>query len=157
MKNPYLHLAGRFAAKESYLKALGRDSPGGDRSIFQEIEVIPTASGRPEISVRGWAEKIAKKRKIRPVQRLHFPYIPLRGGNGDPGRKLMREEGFDRCGTYSLTNHGMEGRREDQGHQECGHDRGFSRVPFSEESCHARGPADRGLRSAHRMAGGCLF
>jgi holo-[acyl-carrier protein] synthase len=65
MKNPYPHLAGRFAAKESYLKALGTGISGpGIDSIFQEIEVIPTASGKPEIAVRGWAEKIAKKRKI---------------------------------------------------------------------------------------------
>ncbi len=65
MKNPYLHLAGRFAAKESYLKALGAGISGpGIDAIFQEIEVIPTASGKPEISVRGWAEKMAKKRKV---------------------------------------------------------------------------------------------
>ena len=65
-KDPYLHLAGRFAAKESYLKALGTGISGpGIDSIFHEIEVIPTASGKPEITVRGWAEKLAKKRKIR--------------------------------------------------------------------------------------------
>ena len=64
-KDPYLHLAGRFAAKESYIKALGTGISGqGIDSIFQEIEVVPTASGRPEISVKGWAEKIARKRKI---------------------------------------------------------------------------------------------
>jgi holo-[acyl-carrier protein] synthase len=65
MKSPYLHLAGRFAAKESYMKALGTGISGpGIDSIFQEIEVVPASSGKPEISVRGWAEKIAKKRKI---------------------------------------------------------------------------------------------
>jgi holo-[acyl-carrier protein] synthase len=65
-KNPYLHLAGRFAAKESYLKALGTGMSGqGIDAIFQEIEVIPATSGKPEIVVRGWAEKIARKRKIR--------------------------------------------------------------------------------------------
>ena len=65
MKDPYPHLAGRFAAKESYLKALGAGISGsGIDSIFQEIEVIRTASGKPEVSVSGWAEKIAKKRKI---------------------------------------------------------------------------------------------
>lgn len=66
MKDPYLHFAGRFAAKESYLKALGTGLSGaGIDHVFQEIEVIPTASGRPEIKVSGWAEKMAKKRKIR--------------------------------------------------------------------------------------------
>jgi len=65
MKDPYPHLAGRFAAKESYLKALGTGISGsGIDSIFQNIEVISTASGRPEVSVSGWAEKMAKKRKI---------------------------------------------------------------------------------------------
>ncbi len=65
MKNPYPHFAGRFAAKEAYLKALGtRISGSGIDSIFQDIEVISTASGKPEVSVSGWAEKIAKKRKI---------------------------------------------------------------------------------------------
>ena len=65
MKDPYPHLAGRFAAKESYLKALGTGMSGsGIDSIFQEIEVIPAVSGKPGISVRGWAEKIAKRKKI---------------------------------------------------------------------------------------------
>ena len=64
-KDPLVHFAGRFAAKESYAKALGTgfSGPGVDH-MFQEIEVIPTASGRPEISVSGWAAKIAKKKKI---------------------------------------------------------------------------------------------
>jgi holo-[acyl-carrier protein] synthase len=65
MRDPYPHLAGRFAAKESYLKALGTGiTASGIDSIFQEIEVIPAASGKPGILVRGWAEKIAKKKKI---------------------------------------------------------------------------------------------
>ncbi len=65
MKDPYPHLAGRFAAKESYLKALGTGiAASGIDSMFQEIEVIPAASGKPGISVRGWAEKIAKRKKI---------------------------------------------------------------------------------------------
>jgi len=65
MKDPYPHLAGRFAAKESYLKALGTGISGpGINSIFQEIEVIPAASGKPEVSVSGWAEKIAKRKRI---------------------------------------------------------------------------------------------
>jgi holo-[acyl-carrier protein] synthase len=80
MKNPFLHLAGRFAAKESYLKALGTGISGpGIDSIFQEIEVIPASSGKPEISVRGWAEKIAKKRKISQcsVSISHTPHYAV--------------------------------------------------------------------------------
>ncbi len=64
-KKPYMHFAGRFAAKESCLKALGTGFSGsGIDHIFQEIEVIPDASGKPQLSVSGWAEKISKKRRI---------------------------------------------------------------------------------------------
>ena len=64
-KDPGLHFAGRFAAKESYLKALGTGFPGaGIDHIFQEIEVAPATSGRPEISVKGWAARLAKNKKI---------------------------------------------------------------------------------------------
>ncbi len=64
MKDPVLHFAGRFAAKESYVKALGTGFSGGIDALFQEIEVVRTASGKPEISVSGWAEKIAQRKKI---------------------------------------------------------------------------------------------
>jgi holo-[acyl-carrier protein] synthase len=66
MKDPAIHFAGRFAAKESYVKALGTGFSGtGIDYLFQEIEVISSPSGKPEISVSGWAAKMAKKRKIR--------------------------------------------------------------------------------------------
>jgi holo-[acyl-carrier protein] synthase len=65
-RDPTLHFAGRFAAKESFLKALGTGISGqGIDHAFQEIEVLPAASGKPRISVSGWAAKIAKKKKIR--------------------------------------------------------------------------------------------
>jgi len=65
MKKPYIHFAGRFAAKESCLKALGTGLSGiGIDHIFQEIEVVPDASGKPHISVSGWAEKISKLRRV---------------------------------------------------------------------------------------------
>jgi holo-[acyl-carrier protein] synthase len=64
-KDPLVHFAGRFAAKESYAKALGTgfSGPGVDH-MFQEIEVVTAPSGKPEISVSGWVAKIAKKKKI---------------------------------------------------------------------------------------------
>ena len=66
MKYPAIHFAGRFAAKESYVKALGTGFSGtGIDPLFQEIEVTSSPSGKPEISVRGWAAKMTKKRKIR--------------------------------------------------------------------------------------------
>lgn len=64
-KNQYIHLAGRFAAKEACLKALGTGMSGsGIDHIFREIEVIPDASGKPRLSLSGWAAKISKKKKI---------------------------------------------------------------------------------------------
>ncbi len=65
MKDPSLHFAGRFAAKEAFLKALGRGVFGsGIDHIFQEIEVIQHVSGKPMLSINGWAAKISKKRRI---------------------------------------------------------------------------------------------
>jgi len=65
-RDPSPHLAGRFAAKESYLKALGAGLRGtGIDHVFQEIEVRSANSGRPEIVLHGWAAKMAERRKIR--------------------------------------------------------------------------------------------
>jgi holo-[acyl-carrier protein] synthase len=65
MKESCRHFAGRFAAKESYLKALGTGLSGsGIDHVLREIEVVPKASGKPQISVSGWARKITKKKKI---------------------------------------------------------------------------------------------
>ena len=64
-KDPYMHFAGRFAAKEAFLKAVGRGITGpGTDHIFQEIEIIPESSGKPVLSVTGWAEKISNRKKI---------------------------------------------------------------------------------------------
>ena len=65
-KDPPMHFAGRFAAKESYLKAVGTGFHGtGIDHVFQEIEIRSTGSGRPEITIQGWAAKMAARRKIR--------------------------------------------------------------------------------------------
>ena len=64
-KDPYQHFAGRFAAKEACMKALGIGLSGtGIDHTFQEIETLPHSSGKPQLSVNGWAEKISKKRHI---------------------------------------------------------------------------------------------
>lgn len=64
-RDPYIHFAGRFAVKEAFLKALGRGVYGSSIDhIFQEIEVIQHVSGKPMLSISGWAAKISKKRKI---------------------------------------------------------------------------------------------
>ena len=64
-KDPYVHFAGRFAAKEASLKALGIGMSGiGIDNTLKEIEVLNGASGKPELSLSGWTEKLSKKRKI---------------------------------------------------------------------------------------------
>lgn len=63
--DPYVHLAGRFAAKEACLKALGTGLSGsGIDGALREIEVTSEKSGRPVLSVSGWTEKIGRRRKI---------------------------------------------------------------------------------------------
>lgn len=64
-KDPVVHFAGRFAAKEAGLKALGIGMSGaGIDNTLKEIEVVNTPSGRPDLVFHGWAEKIGAKRKI---------------------------------------------------------------------------------------------
>jgi holo-[acyl-carrier protein] synthase len=67
-REPYVHFGGRFAAKEALLKALGVGLSGsGIDAALQEIEVVPLRSGRPEILMRGWVEKICGKRRIEEI------------------------------------------------------------------------------------------
>lgn len=50
-RDPYLHLAGRFAVKEATLKALGT---GWSRGVaWKEIETTNAPSGRPRVTVSG--------------------------------------------------------------------------------------------------------
>ena len=49
-KGKYQSYAGRFAAKEAVMKALG--SGWGSRVTWQEIEVLPALGGRPEVSLK---------------------------------------------------------------------------------------------------------
>ncbi len=64
-RNHYQHFAGRFAAKEACLKALGRGlSAGGIDHSLQEIEVVNLASGRPEMTLKGWVSGTCKKKGI---------------------------------------------------------------------------------------------
>ena len=49
--NKYEHYAGRFAAKEAFLKALGSGWAAGIH--FTEIEITHTSTGKPEIILSG--------------------------------------------------------------------------------------------------------
>lgn len=64
-RDPCVHLAGRFAAKEACLKALGTGISGeGIDGSLREIEVTPAKSGAPVLSLSGWIEKIGRRRKV---------------------------------------------------------------------------------------------
>ena len=59
------HFAGRWAAKEAVLKALGT---GWRRGIsWRDVEIRNDASGQPRIAVRGEAKEIAKKLRLTDV------------------------------------------------------------------------------------------
>jgi holo-[acyl-carrier protein] synthase len=52
---PYEHYAARFAAKEAFLKALGRGWDSG--LLFHEIEIVNDSIGKPGIIISGETEK----------------------------------------------------------------------------------------------------
>lgn len=61
---PHRHLAGRFAAKEAVMKALGT---GWDKGVgWRDIEVVnaPLANGRPCVALRSKAAEVAAGREI---------------------------------------------------------------------------------------------
>jgi len=63
--DPYVHLAGRFAAKEAFLKALGTGLSGrGIDGALLEVEIVAEKSGRPALRLSGWTEKIKRRKKV---------------------------------------------------------------------------------------------
>jgi holo-[acyl-carrier protein] synthase len=58
-KNPAERLAARFAAKEAAFKALGTGWSEGLRWV--DVEITHSASGKPELILRGRAEEIARR------------------------------------------------------------------------------------------------
>ena len=56
-KNKFERYAGRFAAKEAAMKALGTGWSRGVRWV--DVEVVRQRGGRPTISLKGEAKKIA--------------------------------------------------------------------------------------------------
>src|SRR5436853_7939518 len=64
-KNKYERYAGRFAAKEAAMKALGTGWRGGVKWV--DLEVVREASGRPTLAITGEAAKIARQIGVRSV------------------------------------------------------------------------------------------
>lgn len=62
---PFQHYAGRFAAKEAFLKAIGR---GWDSGLsLNEIEVVNGPDGKPEMRIIGQTEKELTHLGIRSI------------------------------------------------------------------------------------------
>ena len=57
------HVAGRFAAKEAVLKALGTGLAAG--ITWQEVEVVRQATGPPQVRLTGRAGEIAGQMGVR--------------------------------------------------------------------------------------------
>jgi holo-[acyl-carrier protein] synthase len=57
-KIPVVRLAGRFAAKEAVLKALGTGWRGGIE--FRDIETLPDRLGKPLVALHGKTAKLAQ-------------------------------------------------------------------------------------------------
>jgi holo-[acyl-carrier protein] synthase len=64
-KNKYERYAGRFAAKEAAMKALGTGWRRGVRWV--DLEVVREMSGRPTLAVKGEAGKIAAELGVQRV------------------------------------------------------------------------------------------
>ena len=62
---PAQHFAARVAAKEAVVKAL---SAGGGSGLFwQDIEILPTEGGQPEVRLSGRAAELAAALKVARV------------------------------------------------------------------------------------------
>jgi holo-[acyl-carrier protein] synthase len=59
-----LHFAGRFAAKEATLKALGIGIRTGIDRALQEVEVASLASGKPTLKLSGWTRTLSERQGI---------------------------------------------------------------------------------------------
>lgn len=62
---PYQHYAARFAAKEAFLKAIGR---GWDSGLaLHEIEIVNESNGRPRLQLSGKTATALESLEIRNI------------------------------------------------------------------------------------------
>jgi holo-[acyl-carrier protein] synthase len=64
-RDPSIHFAGRFAAKEAAMKALGTGWRRGVRWV--ELEVVRELSGRPALALAGEAGRIAAELGVKNI------------------------------------------------------------------------------------------
>lgn len=64
-KFPWVHFAGRFAAKESVFKVL--KTKGGLSIRWKDVEILRSKNGEPEISLQGKTKLIAEKKGIKRI------------------------------------------------------------------------------------------
>ena len=64
-KNKYERYAGRFAAKEATMKALGTGWSRGVRWV--DVEIVRETGGRPTIKLAGEAAQIAERLKVKNI------------------------------------------------------------------------------------------
>jgi len=102
--DPFPHLAGRFAAKEACLKAvgIGLSGVGIDHSL-QEVEVVNAPSGRPQLVAQGWVSAMARRQGVRQwsVSIAHTPgwalaTVILIGDLPDTPHRLLKSPFFRR-------------------------------------------------------------
>jgi holo-[acyl-carrier protein] synthase len=65
-RNQYQHFAGRFAAKEAALKALGTGWQEGIR--WKDVEVVPGDLGQPRLNFQGKAKEILEAAGAKQAQ-----------------------------------------------------------------------------------------
>jgi len=64
-RDPYERFAGRFAAKEAAMKALGTGWRRGVRWL--DIEVVRLGSGKPTLKLSGVAQKFAERLEVNNI------------------------------------------------------------------------------------------
>jgi len=84
-RGKYESYAGRFAAKEAVMKALGRG--WGSQVSWLDIEVLPTLGGRPELYLRNKTSVYAQELGIQSfslsishTKQLAVAYVIAQGG-----------------------------------------------------------------------------
>ena len=83
-KSGYSYLAGRWAAKEAFSKALGCGI--GENCSLSEIDISETPSGAPALELSGNAKKIRRSSRRKQYTGIYQPRSELRGCHRPAGK-----------------------------------------------------------------------